>query len=80
MKEVRRQPLTHLEMHPNTLFLETNFSPLALLVEMSSVRGLQISVELPTMRKSLYPRADGAKRRARVLIPPGYLHPGKQKH
>jgi hypothetical protein len=26
------------------------------------------------------PRADGAKRRARVLIPPGYLHPGKQKH
>jgi hypothetical protein len=23
------------------------------------------------------PRADGAKRRARVLIPPGYLHPGK---
>jgi hypothetical protein len=53
MKEVRRQPLTHLEMHPNTL-LETNFSPLALLVEMSSVRGLRISVELPTMRKSLY--------------------------
>jgi hypothetical protein len=27
-----------------------------------------------------FPRADGAKRRARVLIPPGYLHPGKQKH
>ena len=27
-----------------------------------------------------YPRADGAKRRARVLIPPGYLHPGKRKH
>jgi hypothetical protein len=26
------------------------------------------------------PRADGAKRRARVLIPPGYLHPGKRKH
>jgi hypothetical protein len=26
------------------------------------------------------PRADGAKRRARVLIPPGYLHPGKGKH
>jgi hypothetical protein len=24
------------------------------------------------------PRAD--KRRARVLIPPGYLHPGKRKH
>jgi hypothetical protein len=24
-----------------------------------------------------FPRADGAKRRARVLIPPGYLHPGK---
>jgi hypothetical protein len=28
----------------------------------------------------LYPRADGAKSRARVLIPPGYLHPGKGKH
>ena len=27
-----------------------------------------------------YPRAGGAKRRARVLIPPGYLHPGKRKH
>jgi hypothetical protein len=27
-----------------------------------------------------YPRSDGAKRRARVLIPPGYLHPGKRKH
>ena len=27
-----------------------------------------------------FPRADGAKRRARVLIPPGYLHPGKRKH
>ena len=27
-----------------------------------------------------YPRADGAKRRSRVLIPPGYLHPGKRKH
>jgi hypothetical protein len=24
------------------------------------------------------PRADGAKRRARVLIPPGYLHPGTE--
>jgi hypothetical protein len=33
-----------------------------------------------------YPRANGAERRAgrkpgaRVLIPPGYLHPGKRKH
>jgi hypothetical protein len=26
------------------------------------------------------PRADGAKRRARVLIPPGYLNPGKGPH
>jgi hypothetical protein len=26
------------------------------------------------------PRADGAKRRARVLIPLGYLHPGKRKY
>jgi hypothetical protein len=29
---------------------------------------------------NFHPRADGAKRRARVLIPPGYLHPGKRKH
>ena len=34
----------------------------------------------------IYPRANGAKRRsgrqpgARVLIPHGYLHPGKGKH
>ena len=27
-----------------------------------------------------YPRADGATRRARVLIPPGYLHQRKRKH
>ena len=27
-----------------------------------------------------HPRANGAKRRARVLIPHGYLHPGKGKH
>jgi hypothetical protein len=27
-----------------------------------------------------YLLCDGAKRRARVLIPPGYLHPGKRKH
>ena len=26
------------------------------------------------------PRANGAKRRARVLIPHGYLQPGKGKH
>ena len=30
--------------------------------------------------KRSYPRANGAKRRARVLIPHGYLHPGKGKH
>ena len=29
---------------------------------------------------STNPRANGAKRRARVLIPHGYLHPGKGKH
>ena len=29
---------------------------------------------------NFYPRAGGAKRRARVLIPPGYLHLGKRKH
>jgi hypothetical protein len=31
-------------------------------------------------RGAAHPRAGGAKRRARVLIPPGYLHPGKRKH
>jgi hypothetical protein len=39
--------------------------------------------DLETVSKKIkmyYPRADGAKRRARVLIPPGYLHPGKRKH
>jgi hypothetical protein len=30
--------------------------------------------------KYINPRADGAKRRAKVLIPAGYLHPGKRKH
>jgi hypothetical protein len=30
--------------------------------------------------REINPRADGAKLRARVLIPPGYLHPGKRKH
>ena len=30
--------------------------------------------------RQAYPRADGAMRRARVLILPGYLHPGKRKH
>jgi hypothetical protein len=31
-----------------------------------------------TLNLTCNPRADGAKRRARVLIPPGYLHPGKR--
>jgi hypothetical protein len=36
--------------------------------------------------EKFYPRANGAERRsgrqpgARVLIPPGYLHPGKETH
>ena len=30
--------------------------------------------------KECCPRANCAKRRARVLIPPGYLHPEKRKH
>jgi hypothetical protein len=29
-------------------------------------------------QKIHFPRADGAKRRARALIPPGYLHPGNE--
>jgi hypothetical protein len=39
---------------------------------------LQLYIE--RTEPSLNPRADGAKRRARVLIPPGYLHPGKREH
>jgi hypothetical protein len=35
---------------------------------------------VPVFSTMPFPRADGAKRRARVLIPPGYLHPGKRKH
>ena len=38
------------------------------------------SRKLRYLRKIFGPRADGAKRRARVLIPPGYLHLGKRKH
>ena len=37
-------------------------------------------VSQKTIEITYCPRADGAKRRARVLIPPGYLHPGKRKH
>ena len=33
-----------------------------------------------TYLEYIYPRANGAKRRARVLTPHGYLHPGKGKH
>jgi hypothetical protein len=40
----------------------------------------QDSSREPTGDSSNNPRAGGAKRRARVLIPPGYLHPGKRKH
>ena len=32
------------------------------------------------IRVTHFPRANGAKRRARVLIPSGFLHPGKGKH
>ena len=35
---------------------------------------------LPLQQEMHNPRADGAKRRERVLIPPGYLHPWKRKH
>ena len=34
-------------------------------------------ITLQPVFEKVFPRADGAKRRARVLIPPGYLHPGK---
>jgi hypothetical protein len=42
--------------------------------------GFCMHVFSSTYNNILNPRADGAKRRARVLIPPGYLHPGKRKH
>jgi hypothetical protein len=41
---------------------------------------LYTSCFVEVMKADNFPRADGAKRRARVLIPPGYLHPGKGKH
>jgi hypothetical protein len=41
---------------------------------------LDIFSYCPHSRSVSYPRADGAKRHARVLITPGYLHPGKGKH
>ena len=34
----------------------------------------------PNFKRGSFPRANGAKRRARVLIPFGFLHPGKGKH
>jgi hypothetical protein len=44
----------------------------------SGLRRVREFVPLSTL-VTIYPRADGAKRRARVLIPPGYLHPGETK-
>jgi hypothetical protein len=43
---------------------------------------MRIAAEVAScgMAFTIHPRADGAKRRARVLIPPGYLHKGKRKH
>jgi hypothetical protein len=59
-----------------------------LLVQPSSASAERVFSLLQTARCSVgrncqglsHPRAGGAKRRARVLIPPGYLHPGKRKH
>jgi hypothetical protein len=44
------------------------------------IRGTREGIKCICSRFIVYPRAGGAKRRARVLIPPGYLHPGKRKH
>ena len=41
---------------------------------------ITVQVSKISLCSYFYPRADGAKRRAKVLIPPGYLHPEKRKH
>jgi hypothetical protein len=46
------------------------------LIRETESKTLKLFIQLITFN----PRADGAKCRARVLIPPGYLHPGKGKH
>ena len=43
-------------------------------------RGLTIKLSKNVLCFMYFPRANGAERRARVLIPPGYLPPGKRKH
>ena len=53
---------------------------LVLAVNTCRVKRSSIIIRSLKKKKSFNPRAGGAKRRARVLIPPGYLHPGKRKH
>ena len=57
---------------------ESNNLPSLHLIVSVSVRTNALKVIISV--SLVYPRAGGAKRRARVLIPPGYLHPGKRKH
>ena len=58
--------------------MENNYLTIASDNIMLSVKYIvQLSFPLKSFN---YPRANGAKRRARVLIPHGYLHPGKGKH
>jgi hypothetical protein len=62
--------------------LVINISINVLVVAVNLVGSLMLSLSW----YFLIPRANGAERRsgrkpgARVLIPPGYLHPGKRKH
>jgi hypothetical protein len=44
------------------------------------LKSLRNKQKFKSLRNKYDHRADGAKRRARVVIPPGYLHPGKRKH
>ena len=52
-------------------------------LEQEKSRNMYLECDVKRLRQEverINPRANGAKRRARVLIPHGYLHPGKGKH
>jgi hypothetical protein len=65
------------DQHPWPLLITRPFS---LLVLLEPIKRNQCRRQNDNWGAHIHPRAGGAKRRARVLIPPGYLHPGKRKH
>ena len=77
---VLRTFITHLLVHE--MHQKENIA-LEIAAKIASVNGPlfhQFSLQESELIFHDNPRADGAKHRARVLIPPGYLHPGKRKH